>query len=157
MPAEIYIFRHGIESKLPEPPGLSSHGVARVRKQARGLAWLDVHLDVILVGTELASHQTGAALAAAFIPVPPVIEWATLGPLGNADAVLQELWETNHARVGVVGSEPIVGLLAARLIGAHHPLVFKKAAVCRIDVDPGTRCGHLRWFLPPKILREIGR
>jgi phosphohistidine phosphatase SixA len=157
VPAEIYIFRHGIESKLPEPPGLSSHGIARVRKQARGLTWLDVHLDVIVVGTDVASHQTAAALAGVLTPSPAIIELATLSPTGNVDALLQDLWDTSQTRVGVVGCDPIVGLLAARLIGAHHPPVFKKAAVCRIDVDSGTRCGHLRWFLPPKILREIGR
>jgi phosphohistidine phosphatase SixA len=157
VPAEIYIFRHGIESKAPEPPGLSAQGVARLRRQACGLSWLDVRFDLILVGTDVVSRETAAALAAEFAPLPRVIERASLGPTGSADAVLQELWDMSDNRVAVVGCEPMVGQLAARLIGAHHPLVFKKAAACRIDVDPGTRCGHLRWLLPPKILREIGR
>jgi phosphohistidine phosphatase SixA len=157
VPAEIYIFRHGIEAEQPEPPGLSGEGVARVRRQARGLSWLGVHLDLILAGTDIASRETAAALAGELLPSPRVIETSALGPEGSADAALQEVWDTSDIRVAVVGCEPIVGLLAARLIGALHPLIFKKAGGCRIDVDAGNRCGRLRWFLPPKILREMGR
>jgi hypothetical protein len=90
VPAEIYIFRHGIESRVPGFPGLSEQGVARVRRQARGLARIGVTLDVILAGNDQPSRDTAAALA--------------------------------------------VGLLAARLIGAQQPLIFKKAAGCRIDI-----------------------
>ena len=58
-------------------------------------------------------------------------------------------------RIALVGHEPGIGELAARLIGLRHPIEFKKGAVCRIDVDalPPTAPGALRWLLPPKVLR----
>ena len=49
-------------------------------------------------------------------------------------------------RIALVGHEPNIGELAARLIGARLPMEFKKGAICRIDFE----------VLPPKgMLREI--
>jgi phosphohistidine phosphatase SixA len=156
--AEIYIFRHGIEATTPDPPGLSDQGLARVRRQARALSWMGVRFDVILSGHATVCRQTADVLAEVMSPIPQIIETPALGSDGNADAALREIWSTQpDIRIAVVGTEPIVGVLAAKLIGARYPLKFKKAAACRIDVvDPGA-CGSLRWFLPPRILREIGR
>ena len=158
MAVEIYLFRHGIEAELPDPPGLSEQGVARLRRQAKGLAWMGVRFDIIVVGNDPVSRQTAALLADGLVPRPPFVESAAFGPQGNVDEALREVWDTAaDIRVAAVGWEPVVGILAARLIGAHLPLSFKKAAACRIDVEPGNPCGRLRWFLPPKILREMGR
>jgi hypothetical protein len=43
------------------------------------------------------------------------------------------------------------------MCGSRRPLEFKKGAVCRIDVEsiPSAGPGKLRWFLTPKILREL--
>ncbi len=156
--AEIYLFRHGIESEAPEPPGLSEQGVARVRRQARGLAWMGVRFDIMIAGNDRPSLETAAALAEALVPRPALIESTAFGLQGNADEAYREVWNTAaDIRVAAVGREPVVGIVAARLIGAHHPLFFKKAAACRIDIEQGNPCGRLRWFLPPKILREMGR
>ena len=61
------------------------------------------------------------------------------------------------ARIAIVGHEPGIGELAARLIGTRHPIPFKKGAVCRIDLDvlPPAGPGELRWFLTPRALRAI--
>ncbi len=60
-------------------------------------------------------------------------------------------------RIALVGHEPAIGELAARLIGSRHALEFKKGGVCRIDVEefPPAGPGDLRWMLTPKILRSI--
>ena len=60
-------------------------------------------------------------------------------------------------RIALVGHEPNIGELAARLIGARTPLEFKKGAICRIDFDvfPPKGTGQLRWFVTAKMLREI--
>lgn len=156
--SEIYIFRHGIESEAPSPPGLTEQGIARVRRQARGLTWMGVSFDIIITGNDPASIETAATLVEGFVPRPRLVESTAFGPHGNTDEALREVWDTAaDLRVAAVGCEPVVGIVAARLIGAHRPLSFKKAAACRIDVEPGNPCGRLRWFLPPKILREIGR
>ena len=61
-----------------------------------------------------------------------------------------------RARLAIVGHEPGIGELAARLTGSRHPIPFKKGAIARIDVEklpdgPETS----RWFLTPRILRNI--
>ena len=59
--------------------------------------------------------------------------------------------------MALVGHEPSIGELAARLIGSRHPIEFKKGAVCRIDVEslPPAGPGSLRFLLTPKVLRGI--
>ena len=60
-------------------------------------------------------------------------------------------------RIALVGHEPGVGELAARLLGMRHAMEFKKGAVCRIDVEalPPKGPGALRWFLTPKLLKQF--
>jgi phosphohistidine phosphatase SixA len=158
MAGEIYILRHGIEAIDPEPPGLSARGTARFRKEVRGLIWLGASVDLILSGTDPASHQSAVMLAGGFTPAPQVTDTRALGPEGSLEAAWQVVSDVDPGiSLAVVGCEPVVGLLAARLIGATRPLPFKKGAVCRIDLDEGHQGGRLRWFLSPKILREMGR
>jgi phosphohistidine phosphatase len=82
-----------------------------------------------------------------------------LAPAGSSAAVMQELARhVRLARVALVGHEPNLGELAAQLIGARTPMEFKKGGICRIDFDmlPPKGGGMLRWFLTPKILRQLG-
>ena len=48
----------------------------------------------------------------------------------------------------MVGHEPNLGELAARLIGARNPLEFKKGAICRIDCEmlAPKGLGTAAWF-----------
>jgi phosphohistidine phosphatase SixA len=64
----------------------------------------------------------------------------------------------DRPHVALVGHEPDLGGVAARLLGARRPLEFKKGAICRIDVDslPLKRPGRLRWFVTPRMLRRLG-
>jgi phosphohistidine phosphatase len=59
--------------------------------------------------------------------------------------------------LALVGHEPDLGQLAARLIGAATPLVFRKGGVCRIETTdwPPGRDSRLIWFATPKILRRL--
>jgi phosphohistidine phosphatase len=155
---EIWILRHGIEATEPDQPGLSRLGTARMRRIIQGLIWMGVRFDHILCADEPASRETALLLAGASEPPQTCIETAALGPAGTVDAALQEIQNTPLGQsLAVVGCEPLVGLLAGRLIGSSRPLVFKKGGACRIDFDPGSPHGRLRWLLPPKVLRELGR
>jgi len=62
-----------------------------------------------------------------------------------------------HRRLALVGHEPDLGELAAKLLGARGMVEFKKGGVCLIDVDGATPGGPgtLRWMLPPKALRAL--
>jgi phosphohistidine phosphatase SixA len=58
----------------------------------------------------------------------------------------------------VVGHEPWVSELVARLLGTRHDerLEFKKGGVALVEV-PGRLAGggRLVWYLPPKVLRKL--
>jgi phosphohistidine phosphatase len=162
---ELYLVRHGIaaergeaypdDSKRP----LTARGIARMRKGARALEGLGVGFDLIITSPLVRARQTADILAESLKSKPPVITSDALAPAGTPAAVMQDIAKhARRARIALVGHEPNVGELAARLIGARSPLEFKKGAICRIDfaILPPKGIGTLRWFLPPRVLRAIG-
>ena len=58
----------------------------------------------------------------------------------------------------LTGHEPDLGALAGALLGSA-PLPLKKAGACAIECEgkPGPGAGELRWFVPPTLLRRLGR
>src|SRR5690242_18628396 len=124
-PFEIYLIRHAIaeergdawpdDSKRP----LTSDGISRMKKAARGLARLGVSIDVILTSPFARARQTAEIVGAALDSMPQLVNSEALVPGGSYQAVLAEL--EKHARrrsIGVVGHEPGIGELAARLTGS---------------------------------------
>ncbi|CAN5686796.1 phosphohistidine phosphatase SixA [soil metagenome] len=160
---ELYLIRHGLaagrgsdypdDSKRP----LTSGGISRLRKEAKALAELDVDFDQIIASPLVRTKQTADVFAQALASKPAVLLSDSLAPAGTPSAVFQELGKhMRKARIALVGHEPNLGELAARLIGARTPLEFKKGAICRIDFEvfPPKGTGTLRWFVTPKILRR---
>jgi len=165
-PYEIYLIRHGIaeergdawpdDAKRP----LTSEGKSALKKIARGLARRGVGFDVILTSPFVRARQTAEAIAAELESRPPLVSVESLTPSGSFVGVLADL--EKHAkkpRIALVGHEPSIGELAARLAGMRRPLEFKKGAICRIDLKtlPPAGPGALRWFAPPKLLRASGK
>jgi phosphohistidine phosphatase len=161
---ELYLIRHAIAEERGEAwpddtkRPLSENGIARMRKNVRGLAAVDVGLDVILTSPLVRTRQTAEIVAGGFDPRPPLVALDSLAPGGSVQAVLADLQKyARRRRIALVGHEPGIGELAARLIGTRKALEFKKGAVCRIDVEalPPSGPGALRWFVPPKMLRVM--
>ena len=163
-PFELYLVRHGEaeergelwpdDSKRP----LTEEGMVRMRKAARGLTRLGVALDVVLTSPLVRARQTAEIVAGGLDPRPPLVNVESLAPDGDYAALIVDLEKhARKTRIGLVGHEPAIGELAARLIGSRHSIEFKKGAVCRIDVDaiPPAGPGDLRWLLTPKILRSL--
>jgi phosphohistidine phosphatase len=161
---QLYLVRHGIaaargdaypdDSRRP----LTSQGIARLRKQTRGLNAIGVGFDVIITSPLTRAKQTADILAHALKTKPAVISSDALAPAGTPAAVIQEIVKNQRrGRIALVGHEPNMGELAARLIGARTPLLFKKGGICRIDFEvlPPRGAGQLQWFIPPKVLRSL--
>ena len=161
---ELYLIRHGLaeergdawpdDSKRP----LTDEGMSRLRKSARALARLGVSFDVVLTSPLVRTQQTAEVVASAFSPKPPIINVDALAPEGSATAVISELEKhAKRTRIAIVGHEPGIGDLAAKLIGMRAEMEFKKGAIARIDVEavPPKTPGMLRWFIPPKFLRNL--
>jgi phosphohistidine phosphatase len=163
-PYEIYLIRHGIAEERGEAwpddtkRPLTEEGMARLRKGARGLGRLGVVFDVMLTSPLVRARQTAEVIASAFEPRPPVVAVDSLALDGTYQSVLADLERhAKRTRIALVGHEPSIGELAARLTGSRHALSFKKGAVCLIDVEtiPPAGPATLRWFVTPRILREL--
>ena len=163
-PYELYFVRHGLaeergdawpdDTKRP----LTEEGMARLRKAVRGLAGMGVSIDVVLTSPLVRARQTADIVAGGLEPRPSIVNIDSLAPAGSYAAVLADLEKhSRKTRIALVGHEPMLGELAARLIGSRHPIEFKKGGVCRIDVEtlPPAGPGDLRWLLTPKILRAL--
>ena len=166
MAAELYLIRHGVAAERGEAwpddtkRPLTDQGVRRLRKIAAGLAEIGVTFDVMLSSPLVRARQTADIIAAGLDPHPSVILSDALSPGGAYSGVLDEL--AKHARrhrIALVGHEPGIGALTARLIGSRHSLEFKKGAVARVDVAalPPTGAGSLHWLLTPRLLRKLGK
>jgi len=163
---ELYLIRHAVAEERGEAwpddakRPLSDAGASRMRKAARGLARLGVTFDVILTSPLVRTRQTAEIVAAAFDIRPPIVAVESLTPDGSPPDLFADLEkQTRRRRIALVGHEPGIGELAARLAGSRHSIAFKKGAVCRIDVDalPPSSPGTLRWFLTTRILRSVRR
>lgn len=161
---ELYLIRHAAaEERGPEWPDdarrpLTADGIARMKKAARGLKRLGVRFDVVLSSPLVRARQTADVVAGAFDEKPPLVIISSLAPGGRYADLLSDLQkQVRRTRIALVGHEPDLGRLAARLAGSRRALEFKKGAACRIDLEalPPERSGTLRWFLPPSILRVI--
>lgn len=162
---ELYLIRHGVaaergdeypdDSKRP----LTSEGISLLRKEARALHELGIVFDGIITSPLVRTRQTADVFASHMGGKTDVATSDALAPAGTAAAVIQELTKPpRKGRIALVGHEPNIGELAARLIGSRAPLVFKKGAICCIEFDalPPKGVGQLRWFVTPKMLRKIG-
>lgn len=161
---ELYLIRHGLaaergehypdDSKRP----LTNEGISRLKREAKGLAALEVSFDEIITSPLVRARQTADVFAEAMKPKPAVSLADALTPAGRPADVVQALaTHTKKARLALVGHEPNMGALAAFLIGAKTPVPFKKGAVCRIDFGgvPSRGRGQIVWFATPRMLREL--
>ncbi len=165
-PIELYLIRHGVaaargdewpdDTKRP----LTPRGTARLRKESAALDKLRVSFDQILTSPLVRARQTATALAESLAHKPPIAVADALAPGAAPAQVIEEIGRLLRGRrIALVGHEPGIGELAARLLGGRMPIEFKKGAICRIDVEtlPPAKPGHLVWYATPRMLRLIGR
>ena len=161
---ELYLIRHGLaeergdawpdDAKRP----LTEEGMRRLRKASRSLARAGLSIDVVLTSPLVRTHQTAEIFAAEFSPHPAVVNVDALTPDGSSAGIMAELEKhSKKKRIAIVGHEPGIGELGARLTGMRQAIEFKKGAVCRIDVEalPPKGPGVIRWFITPKLLRNL--
>src|SRR5919106_4959014 len=96
-PYELYLIRHAVaeqrgdawpdDAKRP----LSEEGMTRMRKAVRGLARLDVSIDVILTSPLVRARQTAEIVAAGFAPRPSIVSSDALTPAGTFTALATDL------------------------------------------------------------------
>ena len=162
---ELYLVRHAIAAERgPRYPDdrlrpLTPAGSKKFSDSIPGLVEIGVHLDMVLTSPLVRARDTAIILAAGLKPKPPVSETEALAPGGRPPA-LTEVIKTHakkNRRLALVGHEPDLGELAARLIGARGSIAFKKGGICFIETEGATPTGPgtLHWMLTPKALRAL--
>lgn len=160
---QLLIVRHAIavDRGTPGIPDeerpLTPEGEEKFGGAARGLARLVDRPDALLTSPLRRAKQTAAIAAAAWGRIEPRETPALAGGSFEEQAAVLDAWP-GDATVAVVGHEPHVSDLLARLLGSRHEdrLAFKKGGAALVDV-PGRLAGggSLVWFLPPKVLRRL--
>jgi phosphohistidine phosphatase len=147
---------HGTAGFADEDRPLTPEGDAKFREAARGLARAFDRPDALLTSPWLRARQTAAIAGAAWKIEAKETPALAGGTFAEQAAVLDAF--PRDATVVVVGHEPYVSDLLARLLGARRSerLEFKKGGVAVVDL-PGALAegGTLVAYLPPKVLRKI--
>jgi phosphohistidine phosphatase len=136
---------------------LTPEGKTKFMVAARGLARIAHRPDVLLTSPLPRARVTAEIAAGAFTNLDLTIEPALAR--GGVDAIVAAL--KNHpagATIALVGHEPVLGALLARLLGAEPDggLAFKKGGAALVDLPDGpTGAGRLIWFVGPRILRTL--
>jgi phosphohistidine phosphatase len=164
---ELYIVRHAIAAERgPNYPDdrkrpLTTEGIARFKKVIEGLKDFDVKLQLVLTSPLVRASHTAELLVAGIGSKPRLDKLEALAPGGRMSQVLEAIAKSSkrYRHIALVGHQPDLGDLASRLLRARGTIEFKKGAVCCLELDgampngPGT----LRWLLPPRALRKIGK
>jgi len=136
---------------------LTSDGKAKFRVAARGLARVTRRPDLLLTSPLLRARATAEITARAFTHIVPTLEPALAG--SSVDGIVAALkTHPPGAKIALVGHEPLLGALLARLLGAAQGerLAFEKGGAALVDLPDGPAAdGRLRWFLKPRILRTL--
>jgi phosphohistidine phosphatase len=164
---ELLLVRHAIAADQgPNYPDdrerpLTSEGVARFKRVVEGLKDFDVKLELVLSSPLVRAHHTAQLLVAGIGGKPRLDTLEALSPGGRQIQVLEAITKASKRakHIAIVGHEPDLGELAARLLRSRGTIEFKKGAVACIELDGAmpTGPGMLRWLLPPRALRKIGR
>jgi phosphohistidine phosphatase len=164
---ELYIMRHGIAVERGSPGfaddtrrTLTPEGHKKTTLAVQGLFALGVDLDWIVSSPLVRAVETAKIAAEALGRSVPLDMCDELRPGGSAEALVAFLARhANRPRVLVVGHEPDLSEMAARLVGAGRRAHFslKKAGCCMITFDdfPPKSPGKLIWWLTPRVLRKL--
>ena len=160
---KLLLVRHAaaVPSGTPGVPDderpLTSEGVAKFRVAAKGLARIARRPDVLLTSPLPRARATAEIAAQAFKRIVPTVEPALAH--GSVDDILTALGKRpDGATVALVGHEPTMSMILARLLGAAdgERLAFKKGGAALVDLPDGPSAGgRLVWFLQPKVLRAL--
>ena len=167
---ELYLIRHGLAQQLglkndftDERRTLTAEGRDRMREVSRGLRKLGVQLDLLITSPLVRAVETAELVAEALaLNKKEIIQTASLAPGGSADELFSEIKShTGVESAGLVGHEPYLGELAARMVQStgHLAISLRKGGVCCINVVetvPSFR-GELVWLMTPKQLRLLAK
>ena len=136
---------------------LTPEGEEKFRECARGIARLVDRPDALLTSPWRRALQTARILADAWKGMESRATDALAGGSFEEQAAALERY-SEDSTIAVVGHEPHLSALLARLLGARHQerLEFKKGGAALVELSgPLAAGGTLVFFLGPKVLRRL--
>ncbi|HXJ91258.1 MAG TPA: phosphohistidine phosphatase SixA [Terriglobia bacterium] len=162
---ELCIMRHGIAEDrraglADAKRALTPEGREGMRKIAEGLGKTGFAPVWVVSSPYVRAAETARIVVDSLGPKVPFDFCDALEPGGSPEELLTFLAaQAQRTRVLVVGHEPDLSALAARLTGAGRQanLGFKKGGCCLISFDefPPQSPGRLVWWLTPRLLRKL--
>ena len=161
---QLLLFRHGVAQDIGADGDdasrhLTKEGIEKTKAAARGLHKIIDKPQVIFTSPLIRAKQTADILAAVFDLPPLLMPSLATGP---AELVMHDLRKLRESIVILVGHEPTLSQLGAKLCTGSDPVQFlqlKKAGAMLIDtaVNEGATvgAGKLLWLATPVMLREM--
>jgi phosphohistidine phosphatase len=137
-------------SRALTPPGRD-----RCRSVAKRLMELDEAPRAIVSSPLVRALQTAEIVHTVVAPTGSVEANRSFAPHGHAHDFVREAAKHGRKRLMVVGHEPDLSLLCARLLGDSLPYGFMKAMVISVRVPNEGGPGSLRFILEPKTLQLL--
>jgi phosphohistidine phosphatase len=164
----LYVMRHGIaEDAAPDGNDrsrrLTPRGRSRVESATAGLRALGLDLEAIATSPLPRAAETAAIVAAGMPGVTAPRELGALEPdVPPAETLRALRLFARSQHLLIVGHEPNLGqLLSLLLTGSADAasLPMKKGACAALELTALVPRGGatLRWLLPPRVLRALGR
>ena len=165
----LYLMRHGIAVAADdlgviqdkERP-LTSKGIKRMRRAARGMRRLGIEFDGILTSPLLRARQTADIVAAALDMRSRLEEVPELAPECSVEHLIVGLTRyQDRDHLLLVGHQPLLGQTLGSLIdsspGTKLEFDLGKGSLCRVEIDrlPVDKPGVLHWLVTAKQLRLL--
>ena len=163
---DLYLVRHAIaeDRDAAQWPNdgdrpLSTKGINRFQREAKGLSTLVPTVDIVLASPFARAWHTAEILAKE-AGWPPPVRTDELRSERTAEESLAAIEAARDAdTIAAVGHEPNLSELASlAVLGTIDlPVDLKKGAVLALTFEDAVAPGraYLRWLLPPKALRSL--
>jgi len=161
---DIYLVRHAIAGERdPErwpddsQRPLTKKGIRRFTEAAAGLVTVVPEVDLVLASPYRRAWQTATILEEAGWPAPQRLDELAQGEAGGLFRAL--LPYKDRDSIALVGHEPYLSRFVTAIAGNAPWREMKKGGAVRLQQPQLslTAAAELRWYLPPSILRKLGR
>ncbi len=140
---------------LDSSRALTPAGRERCRSVAKRLVELNESPRAIVSSPLVRALQTAEIVHTIVSPAGSVEANRAFAPHGHAHDFVREAAKHGRKRMMVVGHEPDLSLLCARLLGDHLSYGFMKAMVISLRVPNEGGPAGLRFILEPKTLQFL--
>jgi len=161
----IHLLRHA-EAEDVSPSGrdgdrrLTEAGRKRMKAVAKAIARMEPDYDAVLVSPLVRSRETAEPVVEACGFDGEIAETRGLLPNADPEEILHELASRGAERVLLVGHQPHFGRVLGRLVAGRRDVEvpMKKAGLAEVEVDgdPSSARAELKFYLPPRLLEEMG-